>query len=295
MKLEEKIEKYLEYLEIIKHMSPETLRNYRADLNRYLSYALQEELEPVPNVKEVRGFISHLSGEKLQASTINRIFSCVRGFYQHLYRDQIIDHNPFELISSLKTPRRLPGYLFPRELLQFLEIEGDDFVSLRDRALLEFFYSTGCRVGEVSQLDLQRVNLGVGTCKVLGKGNKERVVFLGKTARNCLSSYLRIRKQRIRGDHSRVFISQAGGPLSSRGIRYIIDEYAKKLGVQKRVSPHTFRHTFATHLVEEGADIRVVQEMLGHSSISTTGVYTHANLDRLRGIYESAHPRSRRK
>ena len=293
--LELKIDEYLTYLEAIRNMSPETIRNYRTDLNRYVEYAKTEECGLIPDLKQVRGFLTSLSREKLKESTINRIFSCVRGFYHHLYRDQIIDHNPFDMIKALKIPRRLPNYLFPKELSEYLDIEGDDFTAVRDRALLGFFYSTGCRVSEVTGLTLDAMNLGRGTCRVLGKGDKERIVFLGKDVKDQLAAYLALRAARVKDDHRYVFISQSGRPLTNRGIRYIISEYSKKIGMQKKVSPHTFRHTFATHLVEEGADIRIVQEMLGHSSISTTGVYTHGNLDRLRGVYESAHPHSRRK
>ncbi|MBN2509641.1 MAG: tyrosine-type recombinase/integrase [Spirochaetales bacterium] len=293
--LEERIQAYLTYLEAIKNMSPETIRNYRADLSRYVDYAKSAECGFVPDLKQVRGFLTSLSRESLKESTINRIFSCVRGFYHHLYRDQVIDHNPFDLVKALKIPRRLPNYLFPRELSDYLDIEGDGLVAARDRALLGFFYSTGCRVSEVSGLTLDAMNLSRGTSRVLGKGDKERIVFLGKEVQAHLREYLPRRDLLVKGNHSFVFVSQSGRPLSNRGIRYIIDEYSKKIGMQKNVSPHTFRHTFATHLVEEGADIRIVQEMLGHSSISTTGVYTHGNLDRLRGVYESAHPHSRRK
>jgi integrase/recombinase XerC/integrase/recombinase XerD len=180
----------------------------------------------------------------------------------------------------------------------FIELaDGDDFKSVRDRALFEFLYSTGCRVAEAVGLCLSRLDLAGGTAKVLGKGSKERIVFVEPPARRALAAYLPLRSalcgrsgSALRDTDERLFVNSRGRPLSIRGVQWLIDSYAEGAGIGKRISPHVFRHSFATHLVDNGADIRAVQELLGHSNISTTQIYTHVDMERLKKVYNQAHP-----
>jgi site-specific recombinase XerD len=235
-----------------------------------------------------------------------------------------LEVDPSRDVEGMPGARGLPRFLFENEMAELIGLaEGVDFRSLRDRALLEFLYSTGCRVAEVADLGLARLDLHAGTARVVGKGSKERVVFIAAPARRALHDYLPMRaallagraasrsskraaasgeaeeagerpKRRRRDPASAVFLSSKGAALSPRGIEWIVEGYSERLaarkGLHKRVSPHAFRHSFATHLVARGADIRAVQELLGHASVSTTQVYTHVDMERLKRVYDLAHP-----
>jgi site-specific recombinase XerD len=233
--------------------------------------------------------------------------SGVRGWYRFLERRGQVALNPFAEIHSLRTEKRLPSFLFEEEMARLVEMpsrepcaDGEEFWKLRDRAVLETLYSTGCRISELVSLDLHDVDLKNRTARVLGKGQKERNLFLGAAALEALRVYMGLRGFHARpaagpaGDAGRaLFINQRGHRITDRGVRFILGEYLSRANLGKRVTPHTFRHSFATHLLDRGADIRAVQELLGHASLSTTQVYTHVGMERLKKVYRKAHPHAR--
>jgi site-specific recombinase XerD len=249
--------------------------------------------------QDLRDYLVELRGEKKSPLSINRRLSCLRSFFAYLRRGGLIEANPLAGIAGLKKTRGLPVFLFEDEMEKLLDIEGLDFTSVRDRALLEVLYSSGCRVGELASLKLERGAPSTRRLKVLGKGGRERYVFLGESARRALAAWLAERSARLevagRRDERALFINSRGGALSTRGVFYIVARRAAEKGLEKPAHPHTLRHSFATHVLNRGADIRVVQELLGHASLSTTQVYTHLGLDALKDIYASAHPHGMRR
>ncbi len=300
-------EGYLVYLGTVRKLSAHTLESYGKDLEKYESFlALQGVPAEQAGVGEARGFVAWLSRQGLSPRSINRMISAVRGWYRFLEKRGEVKANPFAEIRSLRTEKRLPSFLFEEEMVRLVEMpsrepcgDRDEFWKLRDRAVLETLYSTGCRISELVSLDLRDIDLKNRTAIVMGKGSKERNLFLGDAAVQALRSYLSLRSAHLRadGDGSRsvpaVFINQRGGRITDRGVRFILGEYLSRAHLGKRVTPHTFRHSFATHLLDRGADIRAVQELLGHASLSTTQVYTHVGVERLRKVYRRAHPHAR--
>jgi tyrosine recombinase XerC len=309
---------YLVYLGSVRHLSPHTQESYGKDLEKYEAYLGAMGIAPeAAGVGDARGFIVWLTRQGLSPRSINRMISGVRGWYRFLERRSRVAGNPFAEIRSLRTEKRLPSFLFEEEMARLVEMpsrepcpDGEEFWKLRDRAVLETLYSTGCRISELVSLDLRDVDLKNHTAIVMGKGAKERNLFLGTSAVEILRSYMTLRPLHVRkpdgnGDAARtfegaaggsanaLFINQRGGRVTDRGVRFILGEYLARANLGKRVTPHTFRHSFATHLLDRGADIRAVQELLGHASLSTTQVYTHVGLEKLKKVYRRAHPHAR--
>ncbi len=318
------LERYLQYLQQVRHLSPNSLTAYRRDIRLYLDFLRGRGLEEdgagsaaVSGGATARAFITHLTREKLSPRSINRIVSGVRGYYRFKQKYGLGAGNPFEGLSGLKIRKWLPSFLFEEEVQTLLEATGavsssapgDSFWSLRDRLIFELLYSTGCRVAELTSVDLTDLDLRSSRIRVKGKGGKERIVFIGGSAAKVLSEYLlrrRLTAGRLRGRPapggagdgrpaarpaaSALLINRQGGRLTDRGVRHILGRYLPELRQAKRITPHTFRHSFATHLLNRGADIRVVQELLGHANLSTTQVYTHVGIDRLKEVYRRAHP-----
>lgn len=293
------VEEYLDYIASVRHLSPRSVEAYGRDLALFQAYCHAEEAGFPPNGREARSFVASLSRRGLHARSINRILSALRGFFQYLQKRNEVEANPFSEIEGLKSGRRLPAFLLPEEIERMLDLPGDDFSGTRDLALMEFLYSTGCRVAEAVSVDEGDIRAGEGRVKVLGKGNKERYVYLGAPALEALGEYRAQRRALLerlgRREQTALFVNRRGGRLSARGIRLIVDRYAREAGLGKRVSPHSYRHSFATHLIDAGAGIRTVQELLGHSSLKATQVYTHVELERLRKIHAAAHPHGSRK
>jgi tyrosine recombinase XerC len=302
-------EAYLGYLSAVRKLSPHTLDSYGKDLSKYEAYLKERAVAPEDaSVADARGFVAWLTREGLSPRSVNRMVSGVRGWYRFLERRNQVASNPFTEIRSLRTEKRLPSFLFEEEMARLVEMpsrepcpDGEMFWKLRDRAVLETLYSTGCRISELVSLDLVDVDLKNHTARVMGKGSKERNVFLGATAVESLRAYLTLRPFHARplnsgpavgpADSSRaIFINQRGDRITERGVRFILGEYLARANLGKRVTPHTFRHSFATHLLDRGADIRAVQELLGHASLSTTQVYTHVGMEKLKKVYRRAHP-----
>lgn len=290
-----RIEAYLAYLAAVRNLSPRTVESYGDDLASWEAYLAAKGRDPEgATTQDVRGFMAARVQAGSAASSVNRALSAVKGLYRYFQRfpgPAGSGPDPARDVEGLPAGRPLPRFLFEDEMDGLIDsASGNDFSEVRDRALLELLYSTGCRVSEAAGLRLADLDLSKGSARVTGKGRKERVVFLSEPAREALAAWLPFRTAKAGKDSPWLFVNVRGGRLTTRGIAWLLDRRAAILGLGKRVSPHAFRHSFATHLVGRGADIRVVQELLGHANISTTQVYTHVDLKRLREVYERAHP-----
>ncbi len=292
-------QEYLAYLRSVRNLSDASIRAYRSDLCAFAGWLSRNGLdEDGVDAAVARRYVAHLSRQNAAVSTVNRSLSSLKGYFRFLERTGRSAGSPLEGVRGLRTPGRLPGFLFEDEISELLTIEGDDFASVRDRLILELLYSTGCRISELVTVNLDDIDFRRGRVLVHGKGRKDRMVFLGAPARRVLREYLPLRSERlvrlgVRNEKALV-INANGQRITQRGVAGIIRKRVIEKGIVKHVSPHTFRHTFATHILDRGADIRVVQELLGHSSLSTTQVYTHLGLGALKKIYEQAHPHAGR-
>jgi integrase/recombinase XerD len=298
------ISRLLDFLTVERGLSKNTLEAYRRDLLRYASYLRTQGVADATLADEsvIAGFIGHLSatefaeGQRYRPSTVARALAAVRTFHGFLLREGDTDVNPAQGVTRPKVPRNLPRPLAVADVEAMLAAPGEgDVVGLRDRAILETLYGAGLRISELVGLDVDDVDLEEGSVRVFGKGSKERLVPLGRFATRAIEGYLtRARPALARaGSGAAMFLNQRGGRLTRQGAAKILGTAARRAGVKKRVTPHTLRHSFATHLLEGGADVRVVQELLGHATLTTTQIYTLVTGDRLREEYFSAHPRAR--
>ncbi len=294
-------EEYLGYLKGVRGLSPATLASYRHDLERFMDFLKQEGLDPVAvDRTAVRHFVARLTRDRLAPASVNRALSTLKGFYRFLVRKGRVSVNPAAGIRSQKEPAVLPTVLTEGEVELYLQDGTGDFGSVRNRLVVELLYSTGCRVSELVGINLKDVSRVEGSVKVRGKGNKERIVYIGSKAREALSGYLPLREARVDSENDdavrALLLSARGHRLTARGVFFLIAQLTERErqgasgALPARVGPHTFRHSFATHLLNRGADIRAVQEMLGHSNLSTTQVYTHVGIERLKAVYAKAHP-----
>ena len=286
------INKFISYLKMEKNYSHHTISNYLRDLQEFGDF-LQKHYQN-RDIKEIdyftlRKFLGNLATRNLSKRSISRKISTLKSFFKFLYREGIIKSNPATALIYPKLEKPLPRFLTEEEVAKILNVvEGDTFISLRDKAILEFLYSTGARVSEAASLKIEDIDLLGGIVKVKGKGKKERLLPLGEPAILAIRNYLKTRKD----TNPYLFINRRGTELSERAFRLIVDKYIRKAALSLKVSPHTFRHSFATHLLNRGADLRSVQELLGHASISTTQVYTHLSIESLKKVYQRAHPRA---
>jgi len=288
-------ELYLQYLTSVRNLSPATVKAYRGDLHAFFGWlAVEHDGAGEIDLEIIRAYIGHLSRQNAATATINRTLSALKGYFSFQVRQGMAEVSPMDGIRGLKKSGELPSFLFEDEMSRVLDVTGDDFASVRDRALFEVLYSTGCRVTELVQINMNDIDQSRGRILVHGKGSKDRIVFIGKSAREALHAYLPMRNERLRrsglSDTQALFLNQHGGRLTQRGAAGIVEQRVLDADIAKHASPHTFRHSFATHVLDRGADIRVVQELLGHASLSTTQVYTHLGLGRLKEIYAQAHP-----
>jgi integrase/recombinase XerC len=294
--MDARLEEYLAYLGAVRGLSPRTLRSYREDFESFEKHFAKGDID-LASASDLRAFAASLVTEGKAGSSVNRALSALRGYFRYRVRFGGLAVDPSRDVEGLPSRRPLPRFLFEEEASAFLGLpKGEGFGPSRDRAILEFLYSTGCRVAEASNITLDRLDLEGGSARVMGKGSKERVVFLAGPAKAAVGDYLPLRSERLKrlngakGEKEYLFVNARGGRLTERGIEWIIQGYSDRSGTLRPVSPHAFRHSFATHLVGRGADIRVVQELLGHASVSTTQVYAHVDMERLRKVYEQAHP-----
>lgn len=291
----ERIEEYLAYLDGVRGLSPRTLDAYRRDLALYEAVCAESGLQPeTAAVADVRRFVARLTEDGAAATTANRALSAVRGFHRYLLRYELRSDDPSAVARNLKTGRTLPSFLWEDEMAVFASLPEKAGILWppRDSALFLCVYSAGLRVSEAASLRVDSLDADLGGARVLGKGGKERVVFFSDEAREALTAYLPAREQHVKAEKptDALFVSKRGKPLSVRGLRWIVERYAAISGLNKPIYPHALRHSFATHLVNAGCDVRVVQELLGHENLSTTQRYTHVNMERLKRIYAKAHP-----
>lgn len=295
MEGKEIIYEFLDYISYEKKYSDYTEKNYELDLFKYFEYLDKNNLNYLTvKYKDVSNFTLFLAKQNYKSTTINRIDSSIRSFYNYLELEEKINGNPFKAASNLKVPKRLPNYFKYDEYLTMISVIDKDGYEYRNRLILEMLFATGLRVSELSNIKIKDIDFSERKIKVMGKGSKERFVFYNKECATVLDSYLKeCRSKLLNGkDSEYLFINHLGDKLTDRGIRLIIDKIVKKSCIKSKVSPHTFRHTFATMLLNEGCNIKSVQELLGHSSLGTTGIYTHLTNDEVRLAYMKAHPRA---
>ena len=295
--LDHHIQQFLAYLNTERDASPHTYAAYRSDLKQLLEFAIREKGEAV-SVHDVEHLLlrRYLAGlaKNTQKSSIGRKLAAIRSFFRFLLRRGIIVKNPAELIATPKKEQKLPFHLDIDQATSLMEApdEGQKH-ALRDRAILELLYSSGLRVSELTGLNGGELDLSTGLVRVTGKGGKERIVPVGSRAMNALREYLDERH-----DYSALaplFLNTRGGRINRRSVARVVDSHVMRIAAFKRISPHTLRHTFATHMLEGGADLRAIQELLGHASLSTTQKYTHVSIDRLMEVYDKAHPKAHTK
>ena len=297
--------KYIDYLKVGKNASPYTIRTYqnalvgnsiRGTQKGFFPFLLMKKIDTLDKVTKqtVRDYMVSLMDQRVAKSSITCKLSAIRSFYDNLQKEGLIQENPLEKIASPKQDKKLPTYLTGDEINKFLLAPDISTpVGQRDRAILELLYASGLRVSELAHLTRGQIDMETREIRVMGKGSKERLVLMGKPAQEALALYLQEGRHKLAGKKKTdaVFINRYGQQLIERRIQKIVKQYARQSGISKRVHPHTIRHTFATHLLDGGADLRVVQELLGHASISTTEVYTHVAGQRLREVHRKYHPR----
>ncbi|HBL50964.1 MAG TPA: tyrosine recombinase XerC [Firmicutes bacterium] len=313
-------EEFLKYLEA-RGMSPHTLVNYRIDLESFWKAMQEIQIADLGGVDHlaIRRYLAELAGKKYARRTISRRLSSVRSLYRFLCKNEYLSSNPLLSVTTPKLDKKLPSFLMADETARLMESIGTGTpLGLRDRALFETIYAGGLRVSEAVGLNMDGVDLAAATLRVLGKGNKERIVPIGRKAVAALRHYIsygrgqlqqknrssqpilpappvagRVHRRAQAQAQTPLFLNRDGGRLSARSVRRSLDGYIQKLALAKKVSPHTLRHSYATHMLDNGADLRTVQELLGHANISTTQIYTHVTRERMKNIYNAAHPRAR--
>lgn len=295
--MQELLTKYLDYLLIERGVAANTLESYGRDLSRFVLFIEESGITDIKKIKpeDIVGYLTRIRDEGLAANSMNRSLAALRGFYKYLLREKIIEENPLANIELAKVWMKLPDTISKEEMKNILEQPGDqNDASIRNTAMLELLYATGVRVSELINLTMNSINWQVGFLIVMGKGSKERIVPIGKIAYDCTRRYVdEVRPKLMQKRNTDVlFLNRFGNKFTRQGFWKIVVAYAKKAGLQKKVYPHTFRHSFASHLIEGGADLRTVQVMLGHSDISTTQIYTHVTRDHLKEVHKKFHPRS---
>lgn len=306
--LEEYTKKFIIYLEIERNFSPRTLSSYQGDLKQFARFLLKDSsgIRPGKASKKaidslaIREFLASFHARKASRRTMARKLAVLRSFFKFLCREGYIRSDPTAGLRAPRAEKKLPQFLDLAQAARLMEgPSGEGILALRDRTILEILYSTGMRVGELVSLDLREINLSGRSLRVMGKGGKERLLPLGKKAFRALEAYLKRReelfgkkKADISWNKKALFLNNWGGRLTQRSVIQMVKKYVKKVSAELDVSPHTLRHTFATHLLNAGADLRAVQELLGHVNLSTTQIYTHVSTERLKTVYNKAHPRA---
>lgn len=278
------LENFKLYLEIERNLSSHTVKAYASDLRGFLEWAGNSVYELT--YRNIRSYIARIQSENYSKTTISRKIAAVKTFYRYLYREKLVSVNPAINIKSLKKARNLPEFLTQAETARIMK----QAVNSRDKAIFELLYASGMRISELCSLTFEDLNLDENEITVFGKGGRERIVLISNRAKTFLDAYT---ANMPKTPNSRVFLSVNKYPLQPRQVHRIIKKAAQRAGLTKKVSPHTFRHTFATRLLERGADLRAVQELLGHASVSNTQIYTHVSVERLRKTYLNTHPRAK--
>jgi integrase/recombinase XerD len=296
------LKQYLQFIKLEKGLAENSSLSYENDLKRYLQFVAREcrisALDGV-TLQHIEKYLEELTEMELAVSTIARNISSIRSFHEFAVVEKLAEANPAELIELPKKAKKLPEVLTPQEVEAIIDqADRTRDAGIRDAAILETLYASGMRVSELTDLEMDRLFFEIGFIRVLGKGNKERLVPVGEIAQTAIEHYIEtvrpkfIHKKNPGKSENKIFLNQRGGPLTRMSIWNIVNKYAEKADIQKNVYPHIFRHSFATHLLEGGADLRAVQEMLGHTSIITTEIYTHVDRSLLHQIHKEFHPRS---
>lgn len=297
--MEEHIDGFLDYIKVEKNFSDYTEVNYEIDLKEYKKYLDTKRRSYLSmKYKDVLDYTKYLKETcEFTPTSINRHLSSLRSFYNYLILNNVITSNPFKLIKGQKKVLKLPNYMKYSEFEDMINSIPDDTLGIRNRCLFEMLFCSGARIGELININVSDIDFSNKQIKVLGKGNKERIIYLNEHAIDSLNDYLdNSRLILLNGRKSdRLFINHIGGDLTTRGVRDIIDNIIKKASLNIKVTPHMFRHTFATMLLNEGCSLRSVQELLGHANLSTTSIYTHVSNDRIKDVYLHTHPRSKNK
>jgi len=291
------IGKFIRHLEYERRLSELTCKHYRRDLEALLAYCGEIKIDKwaALDSEHIRAYSATCYRRGLSSRSIQRRLSATRTFFRYLLREKYVRKNPVVAVSAPKSPKRLPGNLDADRMARLLDIAGDSPLINRDRAILELLYSSGLRLAELTDLDCDDVDTQDATVRVSGKGNKDRIVPVGRHALLALARWYESRGELAAADEKALFVSNRGSRLSRRSVQARVTHWARHQGIDTHVSPHLFRHSFATHLLESSHDLRGVQELLGHANISTTQVYTHLDFQHLAQIYDKTHPRARKK
>ena len=290
--LERYVQKFINYLNIEKNASQYTVTNYQIDLREFDNSLKEKPLENISHV-DIRLFLARMKEKKFSKRTIARKMACLRSFFRFLCREGYVKVNPASGLQTPKLDKRLPIFLDAGQVVKLIESpDTSDVYGLRDRAILETLYSSGLRVSELVGLNRENVDFIGGVLKVYGKGKKERLAPIGDKAVRAMRKYLEKLNPSKLKEKKAVFFNKSGRRISDRAVRRIVEKYIRKTSLNEKVSPHSLRHSFATHLLDRGADLRSVQELLGHANLSTTQIYTHVTTERLKAIYDKTHPRA---
>ena len=298
--MEEWLKKYLFYLLVEKNASPHTMKGYESNLRRFGGYLAKLQTRDFKDVDiaavetlDMRSYLASLQQSGLSKASVSRHLSSIRSFYRYLAREDLIEENVASHIATPKKEKKLPEFLYYPEVEELLAAPDGSLLGLRDKALLEITYGAGLRVSELVSANIDSLDFSVGYIRVFGKGSKERLVPLGEEALNAARNYFAARSS-VKPLHKSdpLLLNKRGGRLTDRSVRDILNKYVRQLALKRKISPHTLRHSFATHLLEAGADLRSVQEFLGHASMSTTQIYTHVTKSRMKNVYDQTHPRA---
>lgn len=303
------LDAYLYHLQVEKNASPYTIQNYQKDIFQFIDFLAEELSIPDNQIKAemvthllVRSYLANMKNSGMARATIARKLAAIRSFFRYLCREEILESNPLKAVATPKQDKRLPEFLYKGEMEALLEAPDQTTpLGMRDAAILELLYASGIRVSELVGLNLEDLDFNIGYVRVLGKGQKERIVPVGSFALKALQTYIHqgrpvLKDVATKGQSERgtapLLLNNKGGRLTDRGVRYLLTKYINQTSIHKQVSPHTMRHSFATHLLEGGADLRTVQELLGHVNMSTTQIYTHVTKERIKQVYSKTHPRA---
>jgi len=296
--LKEYLNSYIEYIQIEKNYSEYTIKFYRQDIEHFFMFMSEQSIFNLENVEyfDARLYLTQLYSSKYSRASLARKISSLRSFYKFLMREKIVLENPFTLLTQPKKELRIPKFFYQEEMEKLFEVcEGQNPLDIRNKALLEMLYSTGIRVSECANIQLKDIDFDFDAIIVKGKGKKERIVLFGSFAHNAIQNYINFARNQLMQNaipHHHLFVNYKGTPLTVRGIRHILNSLIEKAALTGKMHPHMLRHTFATHLLNNGADIRTVQELLGHEYLSSTQVYTHVTKEHLKKTYIAHHPRA---
>ena len=293
--MNKELDDFINYLEYERNYSNNTIIAYKNNILQLINYLESININDIKSVKyeTIRGYLSYLHENKYKSKSISRMISSMRSFFKYLKVENIITNNPMTLISNPKVEKKLPKYLTINEIETILNVpDMNDKIGIRDAFILELLYVSGIRVSELVNIKLNDIEESQRRIKILAKGNKERYVLYGSRCSELLKKYISVRSDFLKYPNDYLILSKTGRKINTREVRNIINRIKTKAGVSISISPHTFRHTFATHMLNEGADIRAVQELLGHENLSTTTIYTHLTNEKLRRTYLNTHPRA---